>query len=172
MGPGVAVQGRTRPDVGGDVGDGDPDHPALGITRIVVRLGEDGVVVVARILGIDCDEEKIAEVCATLQRRRSGGLRFCLGLFGKAGLDAVGVDGDQRGGAGVILAADHLDQLALFGAVASFSAGADGGDHQIAVAQFLAVVFGEHDAVLRTAIDRLDPEVASAARPLHLAHNT
>ena len=52
---GLLVQGRGRPDIGRDIGDGDPDHAAAGIVGGVVRLGVDRVIVVASVGRVDGD---------------------------------------------------------------------------------------------------------------------
>ena len=114
----LAVQLAARPDVCGDVGDGDPDDPAAGVLRIFVAGGVDGVVMVARIGGVDGDEGDFAQVFAPLQRRQFLILGLTLDGLGEAGRDAVGVDGDQGGGAGIVLLADMLQDLAALGAIA------------------------------------------------------
>jgi hypothetical protein len=136
LGARLAVQRRAGPDVGGDVGDGDPDDPAAGVLLVLVALGEDGVVVVAGVGRVDGDERDIAQVVAALQRRQVLVLGLLLDRVGEAGRDAVGVDGDQGGGAGVVLLADLLQDLAAFGPVALFGL-LDRGQDQIAVAQVL-----------------------------------
>ena len=53
------------------------------------------------------------------------------------------MDGDQGGGAGLILPADDLQHLAALGAVAALGIAADLGQHQIAVAQVRGFMLGE-----------------------------
>ena len=124
--------------VGGDVGDGDPDDPAARVARIVVRLGVDGVVVVAGVGGSMVTSGSVAQVGAAGEGRRLGRFRLGFGVGRKAGRDAVGVDGDQRGGARLVLAADHLQHLAALGAIAALGVAADLGQHQVAVRQVRA----------------------------------
>jgi hypothetical protein len=52
----LAVQIGVGADVGGDVGDGDPDDPAAGVLRVLVTLGVDGVVVIAGVGRVDGDQ--------------------------------------------------------------------------------------------------------------------
>ena len=73
------------------------------------------------------------------------------------------MDGDQRGGAGVVLAPDDLQELAALGAVADAVA-FDPGQHQIAVPHVGAG--GQDQTVLGAAVDGLDPDFA-----VHLAHD-
>jgi hypothetical protein len=155
-----AVQGGVGADVGRDVGDGDPDDPAAGVARIVVGLGVDGVVVVAGVGRVDGDQGNVAQVLAAGQGRRLGGLGLGLGLLREAHGDAVGVDGDQRGGPRLILAPHHLQQLAALGAIAALRR-ADLGQHQIPVAQVLALMRGQDQGLLGAAVHRLDPDLAA-----------
>ena len=76
---GVAVERRAGAHVGGDVGDGDPDDPAARVARIVVRLGVDGVVVVAGVGRVDGDQRQLAQVGAAGEGRGLGGFGFGLG---------------------------------------------------------------------------------------------
>jgi hypothetical protein len=71
---GLLVERRARADVGGDVGDGDPHHPALDILGVVVGVGVDGVVVVAGVHRVDGDQRQVAQVLAAAQGRRLGRL--------------------------------------------------------------------------------------------------
>ena len=144
---GRLVERGVRSHVGRDIGDGHPDDPAAGVFRVVVGLGEDRVVVVARVGGVDGDEGDVAQVLAAGQGRRLGRRGFGLGGGGEAGGDAVGMDGDQRGGARLVLAADDLQELAALGTIAGLGGGGLG-QHQIAVAQFLGLRVGEQQAVL------------------------
>jgi hypothetical protein len=116
--------------------------------------------VVARINRVDGDEGDVAQVLAALQRRRLGRLSFGLGVRRKAHRDAVGMDGDQRGRARLVFAADHFQQLAALGPVAGLG-GSDLGQHQVAVAQLLRRGIGEDEGVLRAAVDRLDADLAA-----------
>ena len=160
---GLLVQGHAVADVGGDVGDGDPDDPAAGVLRVRIGMGEDGVVVIAGVGRVDGDERQVAQVLAPLQRRVLGGFRLGLGLGGEAHRDAVGVDGDERRRPRLILAADALQQLAALGAVAlAARLQLDLGQDQIAVLQVARLVRVEDQAVLGLAINRLDPDLAMA----------
>ncbi len=128
-----------------------------------VGLGVDGVVVVAGVDRVDGDERQVAQVVAALQRRRLGGLGLGLGVLGEAGRDAVGVDGDQRGGARIVLAADHLQQLAALGAVAGGVAVRPGPAPGRRRCRSSAASLGQQQAVLGLAVDRLDPHLAARA---------
>ena len=57
---GGAVERLVGPHVPGDVGDGDQQAPAAGMVR--VGLGEHRVVEVARILAVDGDQRRVAQV--------------------------------------------------------------------------------------------------------------
>jgi len=151
----LAVQLAAGADVGGDVGDGDPDDPPAFIFRILVARRIDGVVVVARIGGVDGDEGDLAQVLAPLQSRQGLILGLAFDRFGEARRDAVGVDGDQGGGAGIILLADVLKDLAALGTIA-LVAFFNGGQNQVAVAQVAGLGLGHHQHVLGATIDRLD----------------
>ena len=145
---GLAVEGGAGGDVMGDVGDRHPDDVAAGVVGRVVGVGEDGVVVVAGVGGVDGDEGKGAQVLAGAEgadRFRGGGVGE--GVLGEGVGDAVLVDGDQRDrprGRGVAEAGDDagarqavaagragllgLDELAVAGA-----AGVAAGDQPVAV---------------------------------------
>ena len=162
---GLAVERRAGADVGGDVGDGDPDDVAAGVGGIVVGVGEDGVVVVAGVGGVDGDEGEVAQILAVAERRGAGGFGFGQGVFGEGVGDAVLVDGDERdclrrggvaeagddpgagqavasGGAGLL----GLDQFAVAGAGA-----VGGGDLPVAVG--LLVDGGDAAAGLAVVVD-------------------
>src|SRR3546814_7892731 len=57
-----------RSHVVGDVGDGHQQVPAAGILRIVVGLGEDGIVEIARIGAVDGDQRQVAQILAAAER--------------------------------------------------------------------------------------------------------
>ncbi len=124
---------------------------------------------VAGVRRIDGQQGHIAQVCAPTQLGRLGrlGFRFC--GFAKAHGDAVGMDGDQRGGARLVLAADHLQHPAALGAIA-LGRRADLGQHQVAVAHLVALGMGQDQAFLGLAVHRLDPHLAAALadHPQHL----
>ncbi len=54
--PRLAVQGRIGGDIGRDVRDGGPHHPAALVLRVFVGLGINGVVVVAGVGRVDGDQ--------------------------------------------------------------------------------------------------------------------
>ncbi len=161
LGPRLAVQRRIGAHIGGDVGDGDPDDPAACIGRVFITLGVDGVVVVARIGGVDGDEGDVAQVFAPLQRRDGLILGLALDGLGETGRHPVGVDGDDGSGARVVLAPDVLENLAALGAIAMLAL-LDGGQHQVAVAQVRRLGGGDQQHVLGAFVDRLDPRLAPA----------
>src|SRR3546814_18616870 len=72
-----------RSHVVGDVGDGHQQVPAAGILRIVVGLGEDGIVEIARIGAVDGDQRQVAQILAAAEWRRGGGLGLGDGLLRK-----------------------------------------------------------------------------------------
>ena len=156
--PRNSVQLGAGPDVGGDIGDSDPGDPATGVLRVVVRLGKDRVIVIAGVLRVDGDQRDVAHVLAPAQGRRLGLFRLGFGGGREAHRNAVGVDGDQRGGARLILAAHDLQKLAVLwpkaAAVALYR-----GQYQIAVLHVLAG--RQQQAVFRAPIHRLDPDLAT-----------
>ena len=66
---GLAVERGAGADVVGDVGDRDPDDVAAGVRRVVVGVGEDGVVVVAGVGGVDGDEAAASRRSSRSPRR-------------------------------------------------------------------------------------------------------
>ncbi len=114
---------------------------------------------VARVGRVDGDEGDVTQVLAPLQRRDSLILGLALHGFGEAGRHAMGVDGDDGGGAGVVFTADVLEDLAALGAIAMLAL-FDGGQHQIAVAQVRRLRLGHDQHVLGAFVDRLDPRLA------------
>ncbi|MNI36929.1 hypothetical protein D3C73_909970 [compost metagenome] len=155
LGPRLAVQRGIRADIGGDVGDGDPDDPAAFVRGVFIALGIDGVVMIARVGGVDGDEGDVAQVLASLQRRHVLVLGLALDGLGEAGRHAVGVDGDDGGGARIILAADALQDLAALGAVAVLAL-FDGRQHQVAVAQIRRLGGRDQQDVLGALVDGFD----------------
>jgi len=63
----LAVERRAGGHVGGDVGDGNPDDVATRILGVVVGMGDDGIVVVAGVGGVDGDERQGAQVLAAAE---------------------------------------------------------------------------------------------------------
>ena len=114
---------------------------------------------VARIGGVDGDEGDLAQIFAPLQRRQFLILGLALHRLGEAGRHAMGVDGDQGGGAGIILLADVLQDLAALGPIALVAL-FDGGQDQIAVAQIAGLGLGHQQHVLGATVDRLDAGLA------------
>ena len=114
---------------------------------------------VTRIGGVDGDEGDLAQVLAALQRRQGLILGLTLDGLGEAGRDAMGVDGDQGGGAGVVLLADMFQDLAALGTEPLFAL-FDGGQDQVAVAQITRLGLGHQQHVLGAAVDRLDAGLA------------
>ena len=157
--PRLPVQGRARPHIGGDVGNGDPDHPAAGVLGVLVRMGVDRVVVVAVVLGVNGDQRQVAQIGAGGEGGGLGRLGLGLRRRGKAHGNAVGMDGDQRGGAGLVLAADHLQHLAALGAVVTVG-DAHLGQHKIAVLQVAGVSLENDQAFLGATVDGLDHGLA------------
>ena len=66
--PRLAVELGAGADVEADVGDGDDRLPAALVVLVVVRRGPDGVVMVARIGGIDGDDRQMRQVLALAER--------------------------------------------------------------------------------------------------------
>ena len=111
---------------------------------------------VAGIGRVDGDEGDLAQVLATLEGRQGliEGLLF--NGVGEAGRHAVGVDGDQGGGPGVVFAPDGFQNLAAFGPVALLAL-LDRGQNEVSVAQIGGLQRWDDQHVLRAPVDRLDP---------------
>ena len=62
--PRLLVQSGARADVEADVGDRDDRLPAAGILEIVVGRRPDGVVMIARVGGVDCDNGHVGQILA------------------------------------------------------------------------------------------------------------
>ena len=106
---GLAVERAARPDVPGDVGDGDQQVPAAAVVGVGVRLGPDRVVEVAGVLAVDGDQRNLAQVLPVAERRRPGGGRLGQGGVRKSRRDVVVLDGDQADGARPTRRAAALD---------------------------------------------------------------
>ena len=72
----------------------------------------------------------------------------------------MAVDGDQGGGAGVILTADHLQHLGGLGAETAILAAYRLDQDEVALAHRLGVFGQEDQAVLHPTVHRLDPRLA------------
>ncbi len=96
-------------DVERDVGDRDEGVE----TALLVRLGPDRVVVIARVRGIDRDDGKMPQVLALVvaERHFRGSLGLGNGLVVEVVGNAVLVDGDQAEGFGRQRLAEHLGDL-------------------------------------------------------------
>jgi len=102
---GLAVQGRAGSHIGGNVGDGDDDICAAGG---LVDLGPDGVVMVARILGVDGEEGHATEVGAALAGKGLERFGLAQHALREVVWNAVVVNGDQRDVALVVHVAQPL----------------------------------------------------------------
>ena len=69
--PRLAVELRARADVEADVGDRDDRVPAA----LPIGFGPDRVVVVARVLWVDCDDGQVREVLSLSSSPGRGGGR-------------------------------------------------------------------------------------------------
>src|SRR3546814_10374113 len=76
--------------------------------RIVVGLGEDGIVEVARIGAVDGDQRQVAQILTAAERRRGGGLGLGDGLLRKLADEAVLVQRDEAERARVVALAEPL----------------------------------------------------------------
>ena len=97
-GLGFLVQRGAGADIGRYVGDGDDHDPAALVVGVWVGFGEDRVVMVAGVGGIDGEEGNGAQILPPLQVRRLGGVRFPEGGVGEGVGDAMGMDGDEARG--------------------------------------------------------------------------
>src|SRR3546814_13807836 len=88
----------------------DPLFPytTLFRSRIIVGLGEDGIVEVARIGAVDGDQRQVAQVLTAAERRRGGGLGLGDGLLRKLADEAVLVQRDEAERARVVALAEPL----------------------------------------------------------------
>ena len=138
----------------GDVGDGHVHDPAAAVAGIGVRGGVDGIVVVARIDGIDGEEIERAQVGAAGELRRLELLR--LGQHGVRELvgDAVGVHGDQADLALVLRVAERLDDARLRHAVAVRAAELEA--HEVAGLGAALIAGRDRPLLELLAVDRVD----------------
>ena len=83
-----------------DIGDGDPDDMPAGIGGICIRLGEDGVVMVARVGRVNGDQRQVAQVFTAFDGRGLCRVGFGDDRVRKMVGNAVLVNGDQRHGLG------------------------------------------------------------------------
>ncbi|KUP93252.1 hypothetical protein TRIHO_19080 [Tritonibacter horizontis] len=93
---GLAIQGSAGGHIGGDIGDGDPDHMAARVLGVLVGMGETGVVMVAGIRRVDGDKRQVAQILAAAQAHRFGAVGLGDDLVGEMIGDAVLIDRDQR----------------------------------------------------------------------------
>ena len=91
------------------VGDGDDQPEAAGGNPGAGRLGEHGVVEVARVLAVDGDQRQVAQVGAAAERGRAGERRLGQCRVREFLRNVVRVDGDQADRAGIAHAAQPLD---------------------------------------------------------------
>ena len=75
---------------------------------VPVRLGEHGVIEVARVLAVDGDQRDGPQILAGSERYVPCGLRLVQRLLGEGVRDVVRVDAHQADGAGVPHAAEPL----------------------------------------------------------------
>src|SRR3546814_5990838 len=68
--PRLAVERAVGPDIEADIGDRDDRAPAALVLGILVGHGPDGVVMVARIDGVDRDDRQIAQILASVRGDR------------------------------------------------------------------------------------------------------
>src|SRR3546814_8900869 len=76
--------------------------------RIVVGLGEDGIVEIARIGAVDGDQRQVAQTLAAAEWRRGGGLGLGDGLLRKLAAEAVLVQRNEAERARVVALAEAL----------------------------------------------------------------
>ena len=76
-----------------------------------VRLGEHRVVEIARVLAVDGDQGRVAQIEAMAHRRCLGALGLVARGLGEFDRDVVGGDGDQAHGARIAHRSDALDHL-------------------------------------------------------------
>ena len=81
-----------------DIGDSDDNDPAAFVIRVRVRFGEDGIVMIACIHGVDGEKRDVAEVLALSEFDLLG--RLGLGDCRRRELiwNAVSMEGDQANG--------------------------------------------------------------------------
>jgi hypothetical protein len=99
----------------GHIGDGDPDDMAAGVLRIVIGMGVDRVVPVARIGRVDGDERQVAQVLAPAKARGFAGVRLRDHGVGEGVGNAVFMDRDQADGLRRAGIAQPLDDPRAFG---------------------------------------------------------
>ena len=150
----LAVQSRSGAHVMRNIGDGDPDNIPAGVGGICIRLGEDGIVMVARVGRIDGDQRQVAQVFAPLDGRW-----LCRVSFGDDGIremvgNAMLVNGDQRHGLGGGRVAQPGDDARLRQAQALWTCLFC--FHQLAVAGALGEFAGDAPFLVRALVNGHD----------------
>ena len=158
-----AIERAARADVIADIGNRDDG----AITALPVRLGPDGIVMIAGIGRVDSDDGNIAQVFAVLARKRQvdRALRLGDGFLRKDMRDAMLGNRDQAESLGRQRIADHFDDLDL---------GAGGFAHALGQYQFafrgLADI-ADGGGIAHALVDRGQPVIAATVLLDH-AHQT
>ncbi len=105
--PRLAVELGAGADVEADVGDGDDRLPAALIVLVVVGRGPDGVVMVARVGGVDGDDRQMRQVLALAELLLRHPMRLVDRLLPEFVAQAVLVDRDQAEAARRERVAEH-----------------------------------------------------------------
>ena len=105
--PRLAVELGAGADVEADVGDGDDRLPPALVVLVIVRRGPDGVVMVARIGGVDGDDRQMRQVLALAELLLRHAMRLVDRLLPEFVAQAVLVDGDEAEAARRERVAEH-----------------------------------------------------------------
>ena len=112
-GLGFLIQGRARSHIVTDIGNRHPQRPAAAQLFLAI----DGIVKVSRVLAVDGDKGKIAQINALLLVRFGGSLvhgsRFTQHVLRPLMWNAVSADGNVDLKAGVQMLAQHLGNASL-----------------------------------------------------------
>ena len=158
----LAVEGGAGADVVGDVGDRDPDDVAAGVRRVLVGLGEDGVVVVAGVGGVDGDEGQRAQVLAPAEAAdrlaASASARASSGKASGMPCSWIAISDTAFGGRGVAEAGDDAGARQAVAAGRPDLLGLD----QLAIAGAGAVGGADQPVAVGALVDRGDPSAALA----------
>ena len=145
--------------VGGDVGDGDHDHPAAFVLGIGVRFGPHRVVAVAGVHGIDGDEGQMPQILAAFQ----------VGLFRRVSLaqhgfregigNAVGMNGDEARRPLILRIAEPVGDAGIGAAEARRSAELEA--DELAVLGVVGGASGDAPLFQLLAVDGIDDPAAA-----------
>ena len=122
------VQRVPRPDVMGDIGDGDDEVPAALIRRVRIGLRPYGVVEIPGVLIVDGDQRQLTQIGAIAKGRGLSAFGLIKRASGEFHRDALGMKGNEADRSGIVHVPQPFDHLGL--ARAEATAGKGLGAHQ------------------------------------------